>query len=346
MHEYLYDEETVRLALIFGVIVATLVYERLQITTGGAIVPGYLGLFILAPLSIAVTLTTAYVTYRIVNGPIARHAILYGRRKYEVEVLVGLAIVALLYAVAQLRFESPPIVTALYGIGFVLPGVIAHDMFRQGPRTTLGAILGAAAIVGVAVFVLVTLHEIDPSRAGPSAFVEPIVRGYAEELLLPAVVISVLSGLVVFRMFGFRTGGFVSAAYLAIVAPDFRELAFAAGVAVVTYLIVSRVLIERLLLFGRRKLAMMILVGTIVGWTAELAVVTLTGDAYHPWRGFNAITMMVPALLANDAERQGLERTAWGAGLATLAVFAAMNLLTAGIDAVRPALSLLQAGQP
>jgi hypothetical protein len=82
MHDYLYDEETVRFALIFGVIVGMLLYERLQVTTGGAIVPGYLGLFILAPLSIGVTLVTAYATFRIVNGPIASRTILYGRRKF------------------------------------------------------------------------------------------------------------------------------------------------------------------------------------------------------------------------------------------------------------------------
>jgi hypothetical protein len=38
---------------------------------------------------------------------------------------------------------------------------------------------------------------------------------------------------------------------------------------------------------------------------------------------------MVPALLANDSERQGLSRTFWGAGITAVAVFAAMNLVDA-----------------
>jgi hypothetical protein len=43
---------------------------------------------------------------------------------------------------------------------------------------------------------------------------------------------------------------------------------------------------------------------------------------------------MVPALVANDAQRQGWERTLWGAGLTTLGTYAAMNLLGAVLAAV------------
>ena len=160
MHEYLYREDLVRVAVIAGIIVSTLIYERLQLTTGGAIVPGYLALFVLAPLSIIVTLATAYVTYRIVNGPIAARFIVYGRRKFELEVIVGLAIVSVLYVIAQLQLGLPPLVTAVYGIGFVIPGLIAHDMFRQGAARTVGVLIGALAVVATIVFVPVMLGEL------------------------------------------------------------------------------------------------------------------------------------------------------------------------------------------
>jgi hypothetical protein len=41
------------------------------------------------------------------------------------------------------------------------------------------------------------------------------------------------------------------------------------------------------------------------------------------------VTLMIPALLANDAQRQGLERTVWGAAITTLSVFGVVNLLAA-----------------
>ena len=44
------------LAVVLGVIVSMLFYERLHLTTGGAIVPGYLAVFLPQPLFIGVTL--------------------------------------------------------------------------------------------------------------------------------------------------------------------------------------------------------------------------------------------------------------------------------------------------
>lgn len=346
MHEYLYREDLVRVAVILGVIVSTLIYERMQLTTGGAIVPGYLALFVLAPLSIVVTLATAYLTYRIVNGPIAARFIIYGRRKFELEIIVGLAIVSLLYGLAQLQLGFPPIVTAVYGIGFVIPGLVAHDMFRQGPARTIVVLVGALAVVAAIIFVLVTLGEIAPVVNAPSAPIGPAVRGFSDEFLLPAVVVSVIAGLVLFHVLGLRSGGFVTAAYLALVAPDLRDLAFTAVVAALTYLIVARVLASRLMLFGRRKVAMMMLVAASIAWTMEAAAVAYSGGQYHPWQGFNAITLMIPGLLANDAERQGPERTLWGAALATLAVLAAMNLLTAALDLIQPGATALLQNHP
>jgi hypothetical protein len=55
----------------------------------------------------------------------------------------------------------------------------------------------------------------------------------------------------------------------------------------------------------------------------------VTGGTYEPWSGLTIITLMVPALLANDAQRQGWERTAWGAGITTLGVYGVMNLAAA-----------------
>ncbi len=101
------------------------------------------------------------------------------------------------------------------------------------------------------------------------------------------------------------------------------------AVSVSTYLFVARVLMARMLIFGRRKLSMMILTAAIFAWAGEIAIRLLTTGAYVPWQGLHVITLMVPALLANDAQRQGLYRTLWGAGISALGVFTAMNLLQA-----------------
>ncbi len=149
------------------------------------------------------------------------------------------------------------------------------------------------------------------------------------ELLIIAAASSVLIGMLVFSRLGLRSGGFISGAYIALVAPRWLDLVFAAVVAVATWFVVVHVLMPRLLLFGRRKLATMVLVGAILGWAAEVAVVAWTGGDYVPWRGLTIITLMVPALIANDAQRQGWEKTIWGVTLTSLGTFAVMNLLAA-----------------
>jgi poly-gamma-glutamate biosynthesis protein PgsC/CapC len=347
VHEYLFEADLVRIAVLAGIVVSTLLYERLHLTTGGAIVPGYLALFVLQPLAIGVTLIAAYLTFRIVNGPLASRMIVYGRRKFEIEVLIGLGFVVALVILAQLPLGVPLLATSTLGVGFVIPGLVAHDMFRQGPAKTLGVLAVAVAAVAAIIVVLtiVTGTAGQPIVDAPAAAVSA-ARAFDTGLLLPAVVISVLAALVIFRVIGLRSGGFVPAAYLALVSPELRDLAFAVVVAVVTYVVVVKLLAPHILLFGRRKVAMMVLVGATIAWAAELAVIAATAGAFQPWSGLNAITLIVPGLLANDAERQGPERTVWGVTLATLVVLAGTSLLQVVIDALPRLAGVLQGPLP
>ena len=331
MRDYFYDVETVRLAIVLGVVVSMLFYERIQLTSGGAIVPAYLALFLRAPLFVAYTLAAGYATYYLVSVVLAKRRILYGRRKFEVEILVGLALIAAGTVAGSALASWDPTFVALAGVGFVTPGVLAHDMFRQRPGKTIAAVVANTAVVALLVFVFQSLISIAPFRATDPAVspLEGAALGYPVELLLVGVVVSVLAGMVVFARLGLRSGGFVSAAYLGLMLLRPADIAFTVGVAAVTYVVVARFLMPRLLIFGRRKLATMVLVGSLIGWSAEIVATIVTGGAWVPWRGFGVITLMVPALLANDAQRQGPGRTAWGAAIGATAVFGAINLLDA-----------------
>jgi poly-gamma-glutamate biosynthesis protein PgsC/CapC len=335
MHDYFFVPEVVRVALVIGVVVSILFYERLQLTTGGAIVPAYLAMFLPAPLFVAATLLTGYLTYVVVNQVVGRRWILYGRRKFEIEILVGLGLMAAALGPTLWLTGVNPLWAGLSGIGFLVPGVIAHDMFRQRPSTTLFALLATTAMVAATIYVFASLLEISP--LGEDLRREPpniAAAGYPLVLLLPAVAVSVVTGMALFSRIGLRSGGFVTGAYLALVAEQPLDLVFAAAVALITWALVTQAIMPRLLVFGRRKLSSMVLVGAVVAWTAQLVVEVATGGAYTPWSGFVLMTLMVPALLANDAQRQGIERTAWGAAISAVVVFASMNLLAAALVAV------------
>ncbi len=335
MHEYFFRPEVVRVALIVGVVVSIVFYERVQLTTGGAIVPAYLAMFIAAPVLIAVTIAIGYLTYVIVSVVIAKRWILYGRRKFEVEMLVGLALISVGTGLAVLLSGRHPLFLYLTGIGFLIPGVLAHDMFRQRPSRTLLAVMITTVIVALFVFSFASLLEISPVANSILPLPESdVTTGYPVSLLVLGVVASVLLGMFTFARLGLRSGGFVTGAYLALVVPRPLDLLFAAAVAVVAWFVVTRLVMPHLLVFGRRKLSAMVLVGGNLAWLAETAIIAATDAGYVPWRGFTLMMLMVPALLANDAQRQGLERTLWGAAITTLGVYGSLNVFSAGLVAV------------
>jgi poly-gamma-glutamate biosynthesis protein PgsC/CapC len=333
VRDYVFRPEVVRVVLVVGVVASVLFYEKLQLTTGGAIVPAYLALALPQPAFALATVAMGYGTYVVVNHGLARRVILYGRRKFEIEVLVGLALVMVFTLVAGRLAAVDPVLLGLAGIGFLVPGILAHDMARQRPGRTLIAVGATTAILGVFLFVYASLLEIAPLAPGPVGSEDLPLPAFAGELFVVGVAVNVVIGMLVFSRLGLRSGGLISGVYIALVAPRWLDLVFLAVVAVATWFVVARLLMPRLLLFGRRKLGAMVLVAAVLGWAAEIAVVAMTDGGYVPWRGLTVMTLMLPALLANDAQRQGWERTAWGAGLTALGTFAFMNVLAGVLKA-------------
>lgn len=328
MIEYGIGPEIVRIAVVIGVVISVLFYERFHLTTGGAIVPGYLAIGLFNPLSVASTLLAGVLTYGLVHGVIVKRRIVYGRRLFELEVLIGLGFILVSTVAAGLLGELDPMWAGVAGIGFLVPGIIAHDMGRQGARRTLFATGVTTLLLGVFVFLLSALFGLLPGKTGRVVELSSVI-GYPAELLLLAVAVSVITGTLLFQNRDLRSGGFITGAYLGLVSARWADLVFVLGVSVVTWFLVTRVLMPRLMLFGRRKLSAMLMVGALVAWGAELALQGLTKGEYSPWLGMTVAPLLVPALIANDAERQGWTKTAWGVAMTTVAVFALTNLAAA-----------------
>ena len=329
MREYLYSPELIRLAIVLGVVVSMIFYEKVQLTTGGAIVPAYLAISLPHPLMIVSTVAAGLAAWGVTNVWLPKRKILYGRRKFDIELLVGLGFIAAGTMASGALGSWSPLLLSLSGIGFLIPGIIAHDMGRQGPKRTLQAIAATTVILALIIYVLEEVLELlqavpqgDPAQLAS-------VLGYPREFIIVAVMASVFLGMVLSARLDIRAGGFVTGGYLALVGPRWAELAFALVAAVITYVIVVRLLMPTLLVFGRRKLATMLLVAALVTWTGELVVMHLTDQSFVPWRGLTAVTLMIPALLANDAQRQGWEKTLWGAGLSGVGAYAITNLAVA-----------------
>jgi poly-gamma-glutamate biosynthesis protein PgsC/CapC len=341
VHEYAFDTELVRLAILLGVVVSMLYYERYGVTTGGAIVPGYLALFIARPTQIAATYLVATITYWIVQKHLRPRWMLWGRRLFESEILVSLVLQSISVGFLLIAVSYFPQVALLIGIGFLLPGIIAHDMGRQGVRTTIWASLVCTLIVfGIVILIGAVRDMVGYSFSLSAIEYQPLknIYAYPSEWLLLAIVLSVLTSIALYHGGFFkqtllpnslRTGGFVTAGYLALFVTRPLDLLFVVFCATVSYLIVTKYLMKKAILFGRSKLAIMVLTGMAITWLVEI-IITLSESTYVPWLGFGAITPTVVALLANDAQRQGPIQTLLGSGLSTLIVFVLMTILYYG----------------
>ena len=308
MYDYSISNELARLTIILGIVVSTIIYKRTGLTLGGVIICGYLALFVGQPLHIIVTLAIAYITYQIVYKVLQKRFMLNGRKLFEIEILVGLIFQVLLIVVIRLFRTDNIDLTILYGIGFVLPGVIAHDMGRQGAKNTIGSILLGVSIVALIIFPLSAIEELLPNlflrTSSPLLRTQPYTYTYPIQLLPIGIIVSVFIDLLAYSKLHMRSGGFVTAAYLALFAARPLDLIFVIVATIITFLFVQLLTSRYVLAFGRTKLGMMILSGVVISWLLEIMIINVTHGRFVPWSGFVIIMPTIASLIANDIARE------------------------------------------
>ena len=317
MHDYLLSSEWVRFAFVLGVAVSMVLYERRHLTTGSIVVPGYIAVFMIHPLVILATFANALITYWLVNVILRRFFLLYGRTKFTI-----LAAISTVIQTAMLRttprgewlWESD--IPLLIGVGYVVPALIAHDMARQGLWKTSKSVLLAGGLVASPIAVALVLDLPGVNDLAPlDGFGSTAIAG---KWLPLAVLLSVFASWAVARNYGLRSGGFVGAAFIGMFMADPWQVAAAAASATLTYLIVTRVLMNSMILFGRRKFSAMLLVSSLLSWTTLWFGARFLDAEWqsHLSLGSLALTpLLLPGLLANDAQRTAPSKVVFGVAL-------------------------------
>jgi poly-gamma-glutamate biosynthesis protein PgsC/CapC len=149
-------EVTVSLSIGLGLVVSLVFSELLGLTAGGMVVPGYVALYLDRPLIIIFTLLISYLTYFVVHS-MSAVMIIYGRRRTVLMILVGFAMGALVRSVGSL--ELPMASVDLNIIGYIIPGLIAIWIDRQGLIESFSALIIASVLVRIAL-ILITGGEI------------------------------------------------------------------------------------------------------------------------------------------------------------------------------------------
>ena len=135
-----------------GLVVSLLYSETFGVAPGGIIVPGYLALEIQDPVIIAITFSVALLTYFIVRV-LATLAIVYGRRRTVLSILIGFLLGTLVRTVAGVGAPVGPFEVDV--VGYIIPGLLAIWMDRQGAIVTVSSAITASVatrLVGLLVF--------------------------------------------------------------------------------------------------------------------------------------------------------------------------------------------------
>ena len=126
-----------------GIAIGFLFYELVGLSPGGIVVPGYMALFIDQPLRIIITVGIAILTYYIVNF-LSNYLILYGKRRFLSMILVSFLVK---WIVESFIFQFPTTNIEIQSIGYIIPGLLANEMKRQGILPTLLAMTIVAILV-------------------------------------------------------------------------------------------------------------------------------------------------------------------------------------------------------
>jgi poly-gamma-glutamate biosynthesis protein PgsC/CapC len=138
-------------AIGLGLVTSLFFTEAVGFAAGGFVVPGYIALFLDRPILVLGTILAALFTYFCLMLA-GRFFLLYGRRTLVLAVLLG-------FLFGQLMQRIPAVgATTMAGgvaaIGYIIPGLLAYWMTRQGIVQTLSAMCVAAVLVRLGLIVL------------------------------------------------------------------------------------------------------------------------------------------------------------------------------------------------
>ncbi len=151
--------ELLPLAIGVGLAVSLFFSELFGLAAGGMVVPGYIALYLTKPVDVLLTLGAGFATYAIVHS-LSSFLIVYGRRRTVLMILGGYAIGTSARMLLTGQAESP------HGgefsvIGYIIPGLIAIWLDRQGVIETFSTLLTASVVVRL-LLILAAGSELHP----------------------------------------------------------------------------------------------------------------------------------------------------------------------------------------
>ena len=128
--------------LLIGLVLALLWADFTDVSPGGLIVPGYFALYLDRPLRVIATLAAALLALAVYKL-LARHLILFGRRRFVLAVLIGAIVSQAWFLVLPKLLDAP---AGLRVIGLIIPGILASNLARQNAAPTLASLAAVSTL--------------------------------------------------------------------------------------------------------------------------------------------------------------------------------------------------------
>ena len=128
-------DQYVYLAIGIGMLIGLLFSESLGVMGGGVIVPGYFALHLQDLNSVFITFFISILTYGFISF-LSKYLLIYGRRRVILSLLVAFLIGLYFREFIYLEY-----------IGFIIPGLVASWMDKQGVIRTISVIIIESSMV-------------------------------------------------------------------------------------------------------------------------------------------------------------------------------------------------------
>ncbi|MGW6298216.1 poly-gamma-glutamate biosynthesis protein PgsC [Peribacillus butanolivorans] len=140
--------------------------------------------------------------------------------------------------------------------------------------------------------------------------------------LYVALVLGVTLSLIFSEKTGVVPAGLIVPGYLALVFDQWQIMLVIATISVVTYLIVTHGISRWVILYGRRKFAAMMITGICLKLLLDFVYPVMPFEIFE----FRGIGIIVPGLIANTIQRQGMPLTLGSTLLLSGLTFGLMNV--------------------
>lgn len=315
----------IHLAFFCGLLASYLYFRKKQIVVGGSLGIGYLASSLYMPGKVAFTIAVAFIAHSIIRYGVLKLWLPRPRVIFAIGLLVGVFLETLWQVVSIVVLDSKPEALGLSVIGVVIPGMLCNSFMKQGIGKTLIPALWLVPLSAAAGLLLALLSK---SVFGTVAEDGLFGRGIDHLYLILMAAVSVCLALFIqegpLKNLGWRTGGYVSAGFIAAAVFNVNYLWVLLFSTVVVY-VAGKLYLSQVPLFGKHRFVILCLFSFTFVSLSEFVLARYFDMQF--FRLENLVFCILPAVIANDLLNHGYKRTLPGMGVSSGVIAAAASAI-------------------